>query len=304
MIYPPSGVSIDDAAFDRLFTHYTADVNGTRIHYVTGGRGFPVVLLHGNLRTWRVWRRVMLTLAEKYTVIVPDLRGLGDSGRPRPADGYDKKTVAEDIYQLVRSLGYERINLVGHDVGGWVAYAYAANHRAAVNRLAIVDVALPGIGLEKTMNPATGGSFHFGFAMTADLSEALVAGREAEFIHWFARRNSVVPHSVSEADLTAYIRAYSELGAMRAQFSYYRTLLETDAPQNRESAKQKLQMPTCAIGADRGAADATLNDLRVVAETVRSVEIKNCGHSVPEDRPAELARELLLFFADDKPERK
>lgn len=285
----------DSESFARTFAHRMAEVNGVQIHYVIGGKGPPLVLMHGFLESWYTWRKVMPALAQRYTVIAPDLRGLGDSSRP--LTGYDGRTVAEDIYQLVRQLGYERIFLVGHDVGGWMAYAYAAAHRDQVRRLAIVDVPLPGIGLEQLMDTARGGSWHFGFHMVPDLPEALVAGRERTYIAWFARNYSVVPNAITEADIDEYVRSYSKPGAMRAAFSYYRALPE-DVRQNRESAKQKLQMPVLAVGASLKG--RTLQDLQLVADNVRSVEIANCGHFVAEERPTELVEQLLAFFREER----
>jgi pimeloyl-ACP methyl ester carboxylesterase len=126
------------------FSHHMASVNGIQIHYVIGGQGDPIVLLHGWPETWYEWRHVMPALAKNYTVIAPDLRGLGDSSKP-PA-GYDGKTTAEDIHQLVSQLGFKDILLVGHDFGVQVAYSYAAAHSAEVRRLVILDVPIPGIG--------------------------------------------------------------------------------------------------------------------------------------------------------------
>src|SRR5258705_10187916 len=123
------------------FSHHTSFVNDVRLHYVTAGQGDPVVLLHGWPETWYQWRKIIPPLAEKYTVIAPDMRGLGDSSKP--ATGYDKRTIADDIYKLVRKLGFERIFLVGHDWGGPVAYAYAAAHRAELPRLVILDCPFP-----------------------------------------------------------------------------------------------------------------------------------------------------------------
>src|SRR5713226_6839622 len=128
------------------FFHHTIALEDVRLHYVTAGRGDPVVLLHGWPQTWYEWRRIIPALAERYTVIAPDMRGLGDSSKP--ATGYDKRTVAADIYQLVRKLGFEKIFIVGHDWGGPVAYAYACAHPGDVRKLVILDVAIPGAGLE------------------------------------------------------------------------------------------------------------------------------------------------------------
>ena len=136
-----------DISFDIdnvTFSHHMASVNGIQIHYVIGGQGKPIVLLHGWPQTWYEWRRVMPALAKNYTIIAPDLRGLGDSSKP--VTGYDGKTTAEDIHQLVSQLGFRNIFLVGHDFGVQVAYSYAAAHPNEVRRLVILDVPIPGIG--------------------------------------------------------------------------------------------------------------------------------------------------------------
>ena len=134
------GVSFD---IDNVtFSHHMAAVNGIQLHYVMGGKGDPVVLLHGWPETWYSWHRVMPDLAKNHTVIVPDLRGLGDSSKP--LTGYDGKTLAEDIHQLVTQLGFKTIFLVGHDIGTQVAYSYAAAHPTEVKRLAVMELTIPG----------------------------------------------------------------------------------------------------------------------------------------------------------------
>ena len=166
------------------FTHHTIALDDVRLHYVTAGKGDPVVLLHGWPQTWYEWRRIIPALAERYTVIAPDMRGLGDSSKP--ATGYDKRTVAADIYQLVRKLGFEKIFLVGHDWGGPVAYAYACAHPGDVRKLVILDVAIPGAGLEKIPQATRrGGIWHIAFHNVRDLPEALIAGRERTYLSWF-----------------------------------------------------------------------------------------------------------------------
>src|SRR5215207_7167199 len=127
---------------NMTFSHHVASVNGIQMHYVTGGQGDPVVLLHGWPQTWYEWRHVMPALAENYTVIVPDLRGLGDSSKP--VTGYDGKTTAEDIYQLVSQLGFKDIFLVGHDFGAQTAYSYAAIHPNNVSKLVVMELTFPG----------------------------------------------------------------------------------------------------------------------------------------------------------------
>jgi len=137
------------------FSHRYADVNGTRLHYVIGGEGPAVVLLHGWPYTWAEWRKLMPLLADAgFTVIAPDLRGLGDSAKAEA--GYSKTNVAEDVRQVVHQLGLSEINLVGTDIGTMVAYAYASRHPDEVRRLVLSESLIPGFGLEELMNEPIG----------------------------------------------------------------------------------------------------------------------------------------------------
>ena len=174
------------------FAHRHAQVNGTRIHYVAGGQGPAVVLLHGWPDTWALWRKLMPRLADAgFTVIAPDLRGLGDFARAET--GYTKTNVAEDVRQVVQSLGLNTIHLVGTDIGTMVAYAYAANHPEEVRRLVLAESVLPGFGLEELMNPVKGGYWHFGFHLQVDLAEMLTAGKEAAYLLPTMRMMSISP---------------------------------------------------------------------------------------------------------------
>src|SRR6476660_1534422 len=136
---------------NMTFFHNTVSVNGIKLHYVIGGHGDPVVLLHGWPETWYGWHKVMPPLAKNYTVIAPDLRGLGDSSKP--SSGYDGKTVAEDIHQLVTKLGFKTIFLVAHDLGPIAAYPYAAEHPTEVKKLVMMDTAIPGFSVPGKMPP-------------------------------------------------------------------------------------------------------------------------------------------------------
>ena len=195
------------------FTHHTIALEGVRLHYVTAGSGDPVVLLHGWPQTWYEWRRIMPALAARYTVIAPDLRGLGDSSRP--ATGYDKRTNANDIHQLMNKLGFEKIFLVGHDWGGPVAYAYACAHPNDVRKLVILDVTIPGESWERIPQiTRRGGIWHLAFHNVRDLPEALIQGRERTYLSWFYR-SGYDPRAISEADIDEYTRCYSAPGALR-----------------------------------------------------------------------------------------
>ena len=277
-------------------THHVAELSDVRLHYVTAGDGPPVVLLHGWPQTWYEWRHVIPALAEHHRVIAPDLRGLGDSSRPE--GGYDKKTIAGDIWELVDSeLGQTRFQLVGHDWGGPTAYALAAAHPEVVAGLVIIDVVIPGDGGDFSQG---GRRWHHQFHMTPDLPEALILGREEIYLRWFYRTFGHRPDAISENDIAEYLRTYAQPGAMRAGFEYYRAL-PRDAADNAEIvARFKLPMPVLAIGGGggRGRGAEPEQSLRRVATNVRGEIIGACGHWVPEEQPERLARLLLTFFAN------
>jgi pimeloyl-ACP methyl ester carboxylesterase len=274
-------------------THHNATVNGIQLHYVTAGQGEPIVLLHGYPETHHAWHKVIPALAQQFIVIAPDLRGLGDSERPKT--GYDKRTIAEDIYQLVRSLGQEKIYLVGHDYGGTTAYFLAAAHPEFVKRLVIIEAAPSGLG-EPEVVPLMpgGGAWHRAFHLVPDLPEALVAGRERVYLSWLYEHYAYQPDAIAPADIDEYVRSYSQPGAMKAGFEYYRAYFE-DKQQGQQYAQTKLTMPVLAIGADRVFGAAVEACLKNGAENVKGVAIENCGHFVPEEQPEVLVRHLLDF---------
>jgi pimeloyl-ACP methyl ester carboxylesterase len=283
------------------FTHRYADFGEVLLHYVTAGKGPPVVLLHGWPQTWWEWRHVIPRLSERYTVIAPDLRGLGDSSRP--LSGYDKKSVANDVWQLVDGeLGHQRFFLVGHDWGGPTAYALAAAHPEAVRRLVIIDVVIPGDGGDFSQG---GRRWHHQFHMTPDLPEALTQCREDVYLGWFYSTFAYRPDAIGPDDLAEYLRTYRQPGAMRAGFAFYRAL-EQDAADNRAAiARLKLRMPVLAIGGavgyphGRGRGSEPEQSLRRVALDVRGLVIPDCGHFVPEEQPEMLTNALLAFFNEE-----
>src|SRR3954464_15614832 len=171
----PSSLQGSFFTMDNMtFSHQMASVNGIQMHYVIGGHGDPLVLLHGWPETWYAWHKVMPALAKNYTVIAPDLRGLGDSSKP--ASGYDGKTVAEDIHQLITQLGFKSIYLVGHDIGAFVVYPYAAAHPAEVKKLVVMEISPPGFCPPPTVN---GGPAIWWVLLhqVPDMPEALVQGK-------------------------------------------------------------------------------------------------------------------------------
>lgn len=277
----------------------TAVVDGVRLHYLRAGQGPLVVLLHGYPETSAQWKDIMPLLARHYTVIAPDLRGLGDSERTGP---YDKKTVAEDVYKLVRQLGFTQAVVVGHDLGGAVAYAYAAQHPTEVRKLVIADMLLPGFGLEQAMDVANGGAWHFGFHMAPDFPEALTEGRERLYLALFILQYLIDSSRLTPALLDEYTRTYSSPGGMKAGFDYYRTLLQ-DGEDNRQlAASVKLTMPVLAMGGSGTKAIGpywTAGSLEgVVADKrqIQTVEITDSGHFVTIENPLGVARALRDFI--------
>ena len=261
-----------------------------------------VVLLHGWPQTWYEWRHIIPGLAECYTVIAPDLRGLGESSRP--LTGYDKRTVAHDIWRVLHeTLKIDRFFMVGHDWGGPTAYALTAAHRDAVRRLAILDVTIPGCGGDFSQG---GRRWHHQFHITPDLPEALTQGREDVYLAWFYRTFAYRHDAVGPEDLAEYVRTYGQPGAMRAGFGFYRAMAQ-DMADNRESIAQgKLAMPVLAMGGavsyphGRGRGPECGESLKRVAVNVRALTVPDCGHFIPEEQPELLLHELLAFFGEDK----
>ena len=218
-------------------THGRARVNGVRLHYVTAGSGEPLFLLHGVPKTHYHWRHVIPLLTPHYTIIAPDLRGLGDS--QHPVLGYDMKNMGEDIAQLADHLGYEKFYLAGEDWGASTAYQLAANHPDRVKKLIYQEMILPGYGLEDYSflteeNVSTYvWLWHINFYNVPDFPELLITGKEREYFTYFIKHECHDPTAISEDNLNEYIRCYSSPGGLRCTFEIYRATLES-GKQNHE----------------------------------------------------------------------
>ena len=281
-----------------LISHHRAEVNGIRLHYLSAGTGDPLVLLHGFPQTSYAWLKIMPALAGHFHVIAPDLRGCDASDRPD--HGYDKRTVAEDVHQLAGQLGLGPVNLVGHDVGMMVPYAYAASFRSDVKRLALMEGALPGLGLEELYDAARfPRMYHLPlFEAPNALAEQLITGRERMFVEHFMLQQSCDTTGPGEDALREYARWLSAPGALHGGISYFRSHW-TDAGHNREHAKNKLAMPVLTI-AGSASAGADLAPARgQVAGQLQSVIIDACGHYAAEEQPERVTGELLRFFTED-----
>ena len=276
--------------------HEWANLGDVRLHYVTGGEGPAVVLLHGWPQTWYMWRDVLPGLMQRYRVYAVDMRGLGDSSRP--ATGYDTRTVAQDIWRLMTEVLDERcFHVVAHDWGGPVAYALAALHRQSVMSMAIFDAPVPGDGSVLTAM----GRWHFGFHAESDLPEALIEGREDIYLRHMFSKGGARPDAISEEAQREYIRAYSQPGAMRAGFNYYREMTRNARDNKAFIAQGKLQMPILVYGGGNklvGRAMYAVDSWQRVAANVRGGVAEGCGHWIPEERPAWVVERLMDFFTD------
>ena len=268
-----------------------AEVNGTKLHYLAAGNGDPVFLLHGYAQTSHMWRPLIAELAQSHTVIAPDLRGFGESAKPE--GGYDKKTMAQDVHALATSLGYKRIGIAGHDIGLMVAYAYAAQFPSEVNRIALMDAFLPGVG-DWTSVWLLRDLWHFHFYGKTPL--ALVEGRERIYFEHFWNDFAADPnHSVSEADRQFYAAAYAQPGAMRAGFEVFRAF-EQDAIDFAAFGKTKLKMPMLVLTGEKASGEFLIAQGRLVAENVEGVIIKGSGHWLIDEAPRQVIPKLLSFF--------
>ena len=269
-----------------------ADVNGVRLHYLVSGTGDPVILLHGYAQNSHMWLPVMAELAKNHMVIAPDLRGFGESGKPET--GYEKKAMAQDIHALAGSLGLGKVGIAGHDIGLMVAYAYAAQYPDEVDRIALMDAFLPGIG-DTTGIFLLRDLWHFHFYGKTPL--ALVDGRERIYFEHFWNDFAADPtRSVSQADREFYTRAYSQPGAMKAGFEVFRAF-DQDAVDFRELAKVKLSIPMLVLSGEKAGGQFLIDQGMMVDDNVEGVIIEGSGHWLVDEAPEKVIPRLVAFFA-------
>ena len=273
------------------FSDHFAEVNGFRLHYFIGGTGSPVVLLHGYAETSHMWLPIMPLLAKNHTVIVPDLRGAGDSSKPE--SGYDKKNMAVDIHDLTSSLGFNRASIVGHDIGLMVAYAYAAQFPQATERLVLMDAFLPGIGNWKDVWLLRD-LWHFHFRGEVPL--ALVKGRERTYFEHFWNDFAANPqHSVPEADRRVYAEAYAQPEGMRAGFEYFRNF-ERDAQDFAQMGTTPLNMPVLVLTGEKASGNFLIEQAKLVATDVRGQVVIGSGHWLMEEAPQTVIPAITDFL--------
>ena len=276
--------------------HNYADLGDVRLHYVTAGQGPGIVLLHSWPQTWFMWRDIIPGVAKKYRVVAPDLRGLGDSSRPE--NGYDKRTVASDVWRLMRDvLGEKTFFVVGHDWGGPTAFSLAAQHREVVQRMVIFDVPVPGDGTPVMFN----NRWHHGLHWEIDLPEQLTAGREDVYLGFFYRTFGARPDAISQEAQQEYLRCYRQPGAMHAGFNFYRATPQDVKDNQAFLAQGKLPMPILCYGGakGRGRGPLALESWQRVAANVRGGVVEDAGHWIPEEKPEWAVDEILKFFGEE-----
>ena len=268
-----------------------AKIGNIQLHYLTAGNApATVILLHGFAETSRMWRPIIPLLAQKFTVIAPDLPGIGDSSIPDKVDMLD---AARKIHELARSLNIEKARVVGHDIGLMVAYAYAAQFPIETEKLAVMDAFLPGVpGWEAIYNAPN--IWHFRF--NGEYPEKLVQGRERIYFEYFWNVLAAdKTHSIPEPDRKAYTEAYSKPGRMRAAWKYFGSWPQL-AKDFAQLSQVKLTMPVLAIGGEKSLGNELGAQMKLVADNVEVVVLPNTGHWILEERPKETTEALVNFL--------
>lgn len=276
------------------FKHNYAQVNGVRLHYVTGGRGEPLVLLAGWPQTWWLYNKILPALAAKFRVIAVDMRGQG--GSDKPAGGYDKKTMATDLHELVKKLGYDKVNVVGHDLGSMVAFSFAANFPNATKKVAFMDVLHPDESFYQIPLLPPPGVFSvwwFAFNQVMGLPEQLLAGRFRYLIDWLFANTAFTPSAIDERSRRIYAQNYNSPDAIRASNGWYQAFHQ-DIADGKTYAK--LVPPVLGL-ASISSYDQFLGALPNVANQFEVVRVDGSGHWLAEEQPDFVTGEIVRFFS-------
>src|SRR2546422_1084653 len=284
-------VSLGSVHAERGVASRDVKIDNVQLHFLTAGHGPVVILLHGFAETSRMWRPIIPLLGEKFTLIAPDLPGIGDSSIP--SDKIDMISAAERIHALVRSLGVEKARVVGHDIGLMVAYAYATQFPAETEKLVVMDAFLPGVeGWEPIYNSPN--VWHFRF--NGEYPEKLVQGRERTYFEYFWNVFAAdKTHSIPEAERKAYTAAYARPGRMRAAWAYFASWPQL-ATEFAPLSKTKLTMPVLSIGGEKSLGNELGAQMKLVADNVTVIVLPNTGHWILEERPKETTDALVNFL--------
>jgi pimeloyl-ACP methyl ester carboxylesterase len=277
--------------FPASFGTENVITNGTQIYVRVGGAGPAVALLHGYGETGDMWAPLAAELVRDHFVIVPDLRGLGLSSRP--AGGYDKKTQAEDVAGVLDSLKVDKVDLVTHDIGNMVGYAFAAQHPERVRKFVVIDAPLPGIG---PWDDIVRGHALWHFSFYGPDAERLVKGRERIYLDRFWNEFSADPKKFDEASRKHYAKLYAAAGAMHAGFEQFKAFDQDAADNKTFVAKGMLTMPVLAVGGEKSFGPMMGTVMRAAATNVQTAVVPNSGHWVMEENPAATIKLIVDFL--------
>ncbi|WP_223707092.1 alpha/beta fold hydrolase [Niabella beijingensis] len=277
------------------FNNHFINVNGIQLHYVIGGQGDPLVLIPGYPETWWAYNKVMPILIKKYRVIVIDIRGMGSSDKP--FEGYDKRNMAKDVFELVQHLGLKRISIAGHDIGAHVAFSFAVNYSDIVAKLIMLDTPHPDEGMyQLPMLPILGANYLYpwwlSFNQVKELPERLLEGRMDVVIEWLFNHLLKDVNSISDFHKSVYAAAYNNKDAIRASNGWYQAF-----PQDIQDMKtyNKLSVPTLGIGGS--GYDMLAMSLPKMISNVKLKKIENSGHFLLTEKPTETV-ELMIDFLE------
>ncbi len=285
------------------FTNQYAKVNGVQLHYVEGGSGMPLICLPGWPQTWYSYHPIAVQLSKTYRVIIIDIRGMGSS--EKPATGYDKKTMAADIFELIQQLGFTKIHLMGHDIGGMVAMSFAFTYRELVEKLVVLDGSHPSEGMMQMPLIPTAGTFSekmdsnrpyawwMSFNQVKELPEKLLAGRFQYLLDWLFQYVMIDDRKMTAFERAVYASVYNEAESIRASNGWYQTFT-----QDIEDAKtyQSLTMPVLGIGSYISYQYMKMG-LPYVAKNVTITGVLDSGHYLYEEQPEQVLAAVLPFLA-------
>jgi len=275
----------------------TIRANGIRLNAWIGGKGAPAVLLHGYPQTAQMWRKVAPQLLTDHTIVCPDLRGYGDSDKPR--DGYDKRTMARDIHLLMESLGHKRYAVVGHDRGARVAHRLALDYPDAVTRLCVLDIVPTHTVFRDAGKELAAAYWHWFFFLTPDLPELMLGAVPEAFLRHMFRALTARAGAIEEPVLQEYTRAFTLPGTIRAGLEDYRAAATRDCEDDERDLAVKVRCPLLAIWGEYGKMHTLFDVLATWREKAADVRGRPlpCGHFIPEEAPAKLLAELRPFLA-------
>lgn len=294
-----TGVPDLSPGFTYTFHSMMVDTGAVALHTIIGGDGPPLLLVGGWPQTWYAWRLIMPELARTHTIVVVEPRGIGLSDKP--AGGYDTATLANDVMNTMAALGHHRFSMLGHDIGMWIGYALAADHPHVLDRLILMEAAIPGVSPSA---PLLGSSksndrlWHFAFNRLSEVNEALVEGREHLFFSHQFRTKAATPTSIPDQAIDVYVSSLARSrDALRASFEFYRHLDATIA-QNEQRAQRQVTIPILGVAGQANLGPLVADTLTLIATNVQNLVMTDVGHYPAEENPDALINAVSTFLKD------